>query len=196
MRLPYWERALSTTSDLVEKFAFHYNQMGQWWNRRNSSRPQRTYLKRVRALTAMVREVADNGTFEEQLSVLKDGQLYDMQFFAASPPEEQNFLDSMESLQIGEIHYNTLRDFPDVYRERLAAGFQKKDRLAPERIVPKDGMHKALSSYARHLSARHSPLIAEEKKELFHAMIELAEKMAELYHSMQRRTMGLAEHGE
>lgn len=85
---------------------------------------------------------------------------------------------------------------PDVYRERLAAGFQKKDRLAPERIVPKDGMHKALASYARHLSARHSPLIAEEEKELFHAMIELAEKMAELYHTMQRRTMGLAEHGE
>lgn len=181
------------TSSFLEKFVLRHNDLRQTWNRRQKSKPHQSYLRAVRALTEVIGDVSTSGSFEEGLAVLKEGHFHDMGLLATTHQEEKNFLESMESLQIGEVHYSTLRDFPDVYRDRLAAGFQKKDRFGPEKVVPKDGMHKALTSYAQHLTARHSPLIAGEEKDLLSAMIKLTVIMAAQYYSMQRKTLGLTE---
>lgn len=184
------------TNNFMENFILRHSDFRQTRIRRQKSKPHQSYLRSVRALTEVIKNVSESGSLEEGLAILKESQYHDMGLLAVAPEEEKNFLESMESLEIGEVHYMTLRDFPDIYRERLAAGFQKKDRLAPERIIPKDGMHKALGSYAKHLTARYSPLIAEDEKNLLRAMIELTMQMAKQYYLMQRRTMGLAEYGE
>lgn len=123
---------------------------------------------------------------------MKSAQTFHIASFADSFDEQKRAITAMETLEIGEKHYEVLRDHPEIYRDLLAPGYLKKDRLPPERILPKDGMHLALESHEKHVLARFSPLLAAEEKEWVASQITLVRGMRGQYNAMQRNVLGLS----
>ncbi len=157
--------------------------------RRDRSRPHKYYLEAVLEQTQYVKEVTARRDFVEGLETIKATQALTLVNFSGTDAEYRNIQEIMEVLEIGEVHYRVLRDEPSFYRDKIAAGFQRKDRIAPDRLLPKDGMHRALLSYASHMGSRHSPMLADEEKDMLTAYAVLATAMQDVYQLMQREVL-------
>lgn len=177
-------------NSLRKKYILSYEAVQKAQSKRNRSSSQKRYLEAIVEFVATIEDVIRSGSFAECLAILKEGQLVEIELFARQAQKE-NVLAFMEMLEIGEVHYELLRDSPKTYRNRLAAGFQKRERIPPERIAPKDGMHHALASYVKHLSARNSPLLTDAENDLIAVMIALVAAMREKYYAMQCKAMGI-----
>lgn len=176
--------------DLARLYLADYNTVLQADEKRQRSKTQKTFLATIVKLTATIVNATNSGSFEECLIMLKEGQMFELNYFD-DESQKSNIFEMMEMIEIGEVHYRLLADSPKTYRDRLAAGFQKRDRIPPERVAPKDGMHHALASYGKHLNARHSPMLAEEESALVAAMVRLTGAMGDRYYAMQRKAMGI-----
>lgn len=153
------------------------------------SKLHRQYLSAAVHLTELIHEVLIKGSFEECLAVVRSTNIHELQHYCETTREQRTVHDLMVALEIGEVNYRTLRDTPEVYAKTVAAGFQKKNRLPPDRIIPKDGMHDALTSYEKHVHSRHSPLLAPEERELIRANARLAAGMLERYITMRKEAL-------
>lgn len=184
-----WVSTMSMGSKAAAEFTLLAEKIRKSKALRDSSRPQRSYLAAICPQLDMVRRVLASGDFEECLAIVHANCLSELQLLAKTEAEEKLVLSIMEALEIGEVNYHTLRDFPEFYAKNVAAGFQKKNRLPPDRMIPKDGMHDALTSYEKHVHSRHSPLLAPEERELIRANARLAAGMLVRYIEMQKEAL-------
>ncbi len=179
--------------DIYDSFADHNSAISDHLVKLEKSNAYKRYTTVIEKMARFIRAIAVDGTLEEGLSIIKLSQLFHIEEFADTPEELKKATASMETLETGEKHYEVLRDFPDIYRDKLAPGYLKKDRLPPDRIIPKDGMHQALESHEKHVQARFSSLLAPEEKDWVGAQIVLVQAMRKQYHAMQLEAMGISE---
>lgn len=130
----------------------------------------------------MLKSLAEAGAFDECLATVKMIQAFDLEYLAKTDRDRRHVSESVTNISIGENHYLALQDYPDIYRNHVAAGFIPADRRGG---LPVDGMQKALASYLKHLGSRNSMLLAAEEREMIQAQIFLVDRMTRRYTQMQ-----------
>ncbi len=154
-------------------------------NRKNG---RSEYLKSVEQTAALLRQVSRNSSFEEQLTIVKATQEFDLMYLARTSRHRASINVSRENIRRGENHYRMLRDKPECYRDDFAAGFVRQDCL-PGGALPRDGMQKALTSHLKHLTARTSMMLQDEEEAFVDAQIVLLNSMLDGYTALQRELL-------
>lgn len=147
-----------------------------------------SYLMEVQKVAEHVAVAAKHGGFAETLALAKAMQEYDLEYLGTREPARGAILDSANDLATGENHFRVLRDQPDTYRDAVAPGFIKRDRLEGG-VIPKDGMQNALASHVKHLGARHSIMLSEQERALVTARVLYISEMIRRYTTLQKSVL-------
>jgi hypothetical protein len=132
--------------------------------------------------------IIKNGALQQKIDTIQLLQTLDYNYLTQDDKTRGHILDNMESLATGLNHYVICRDDPEQYRI-FAGGFRKQERIAPKRIVPDDGMHKALRSHIKHIETRLSPMLQPEENEFIEAQRDLAVSARKEYAILQETVL-------
>ncbi len=153
-----------------------------------SGRYYKKYNADLESVTALLREITGQGDFAEGWAVIKASMQQDLENLGATPEIRANIQKNLDNLLRGEVHYQTLRDQPKIYRKHVAAGFIARDCLRGGGL-PKDGMHKALASHRQHIVSRQSSWLETVERDMIAAQLELTGGLLQKYTELQGLVM-------
>ncbi len=158
----------------------------------NSPGGRNKYLNNVRIVTDIMRDSAENGSFEEALAIIKTIQDFDLEHLATTPVYRNAILRDIDNIKRGEVHFHHLRDKAEIYRNTIAPGFIQRD-CDLNGTIPMDGMRKALASHLKHVGARQSMMLALEEQKLVAAHWELSKYAIRKYTQRQQDLLNSSE---
>ncbi len=179
-------------NDRINLFIAYYSLMYKAVKRQNAAGGRNKYLRQVGLATEVMLDSALHGDFEEGLAFIKISQDFDLQHLATNPAHHTAILRDIDNIKRGEVHFNHLRDKPEIYRDSIAPGFIQRD-CDLNGAIPMDGMRKALASHLKHVGARQSMMLALEEQKLVAAHWELSKYAIRKYAQRQQDLLNSSE---
>jgi hypothetical protein len=154
---------------------------------REKSKARQGYLAGLKYNTAIILAIARQGTLEECLDVVDGALRHDLEYLVKTEARREAIRQHIKNFHEARNNLDALRNRPAEYR-RQAAGYIDDYKIG--RVIPKDGMHEALRSYAGHLKSRDSQYLAPEETAFIAAQEDLAAEIAKRYIALQRKVLG------
>ncbi len=153
--------------------------------RQNRKNGRKEYLASVQDTADLIREAVRGCTFAEGMLINTTLLNFDLQYLTRNERDVENITAILEDLTSGEHVSRILSESPELYRDVIAPGFVRRDRLTAGGL-PRDGAHKSLASYTKHMHFRHSMLLPVEETDMVEGLLGLTGTMLQTYIRMQR----------
>lgn len=151
---------------------------------RDASKAQRSYLAGLKHSTTIIIEIARRGTLEDCLDTVDGILRHDLEYLVKTDAHREAVQQYIKNFHAARNNLDALRSRPDEYR-RQASGYIDDYKIGG--VIPKDGMHGALRSYAGHLTARDSQYLMPEEMEFIAAQKVLVAEITERYSALQKK---------
>ncbi len=157
---------------------------------RRSAREKSIAQQRYRASlihnASTILDIARRGTLEECLDAVNSILGHDLEYLAKTDEHKEAILQHMKNFREARNNFDALKSRPNEYR-RQAAGYIDDYKIGG--VIPKDGMHGALRSYAGHLKSRDSQYLAAEETGFIDAQKTLVAEITKRYIALQKKTL-------
>lgn len=178
--------SIPTLDDVLVSMNFMYERR----DARDVSRAQQRYLAGINHTTAAILTIARQGTLEECLNTVDGILRHDLEYLAKTNEHREAIQEHIANFQDARNNLEAMRRRPAEYR-RQAAGYIRAYKIGG--VIPKDGMHGALRSYAGHLKARDSQYLTPEETGFIAAQKVLVAEITERYTALQKKVLGIKE---
>ncbi len=153
---------------------------------RERSKAQQRYLAALGDSSKVILDIARRGTLEECLDAVNSILGHDLEYLAKTDEHKEAILQHIKNFREARNNFDALKSRPNEYR-RQAAGYIDDYKIRG--VIPKDGMHGALRSYAGHLKSRDSQYLAAEETGFIDAQKTLVAEITKRYSALQKKTL-------
>lgn len=157
------------------------------YEKRAKSKVEKQYGDVMHVSAMVLSQFAGSATFEQLIQTEKAFQQNDLLVYAQRPATVKAVQEGIDDIEEGEAAYRQLIQNTEGYK---AHGYRKKERLAPERIIPLDAMRRALRGQVKRVENYRSNVMGNSQEQDFmSARIAMLRRAEKLYDAIQRERL-------